>query len=98
MEKRYLDADALIKILKRLEQDDHNRRTRPSCWSDAFECVIDLIDDLPNADVVEVVRCKHCVHSSVTRMCDVNEFWCSVLCTFTCGDGYCDEGKREEQT
>ena len=53
------------------------------------EC-IDLIDDTPTAEVVEVVRCKDCKwHDSVDgpmRQCDI-----------TNDDDFCSYGEREDK-
>ena len=53
------------------------------------EC-IDLIDDTPTAEVVEIVRCKDCKwHDSVDgpmRQCDITD-----------DDDFCSYGEREDK-
>lgn len=63
---RYIDADELIFIGLDNPDDDH-----------LFEFVPkEFIDNAPTADVVEVVRCKDCIHHkpfpfSDEHICDV---------------------------
>lgn len=63
---RYIDADELIFIGLDNPDDDH-----------LFEFVPkEFIDNAPTADVVEVVRCKDCIHHkpfpfSEEHICDV---------------------------
>lgn len=49
---RYIDADALVEMYERSIKDDWNKKTSPTSWADAYECVIADIDDQPTADVV----------------------------------------------
>ena len=93
---RYIDADALTEILKRLVKDDDNRRRCPSCWSDAFEIAIDLIKEIPTADVVKVVRCKDC-NLRDTEMCPMMYWECGILLGYTEDIHFCSYGERKEQ-
>lgn len=45
---RYIDADALLEILPSIE--------------DEYKFCRKIISEQPTADVVEVVRCEHCLH------------------------------------
>jgi len=49
---RYIDADAMKKLLQNLAHDDWNQTTCTT-WAEAFEEVADMIDGTPTADVVE---------------------------------------------
>lgn len=51
-----------------------------------------------SADVVEVVRCKDCIHATTDRMCDTDEIYCDCYGIYKCADGFCDDGRRMEQT
>ena len=53
---RYIDADKLKKDILALRDCDNG-------FSGTYDkaCIIDIIDEQPTADVVEVVRCKDCV-------------------------------------
>lgn len=52
----------------------------------------------PSADVIEVVRCKDCIHATTDRMCDTDEIYCDCYGIYKCADGFCDDGRRMEQT
>ena len=54
---RYIDADALIKECERKIKADNERR-----MAMVDTDFIDLVNDAYTEDVVEVVRCKNCVH------------------------------------
>ena len=51
---RYIDADKLVEKYERAINDEWNKKTAPSSWSDAYDCVIADIDDCSTADVEEV--------------------------------------------
>ena len=48
-----------------------------------------MIDSVPAADVVEVVRCRDCVYWRGEN--DI----CKGICIDFSADGYCSEGKRK---
>lgn len=55
---RYIDADKLIERV-------NASCAFPNMGQDGYflrDCIIDIISKQPTADVVEVVRCKSCVH------------------------------------
>lgn len=56
---RYIDADELRDWFQNLADDDWNQGTGTT-WANAFSEAVDIVDDSPTADVVEVVRCKEC--------------------------------------
>ena len=73
---RLIDADELRKDILDL----------PNCYngySDAYDkaCIIDMIDEQPTVDAVEVVRCKDC------------RKWC--ICHHS-DDYYCADAERKE--
>lgn len=49
-----------------------------------------MIDSVPAADVVEVVRCKDCIYWR-----GENDL-CKGICIDFDADGYCSEGKRKD--
>lgn len=65
---RYIDADALIEKFK-AEHD----------WSSVY-----IVEAMPTADVVEVVRCKNCVY--------INTYKCPSR--LNDADFYCCQGER----
>ena len=51
---RLIDADALVKVLKRCSEDDWNKEAIPFSWSYAYECEIDVVDGMPTIIEAEV--------------------------------------------
>ena len=75
-------------------QNDNGLRCR-ACWIDD---AIDIVEEAPEADVVEVVRCKDCRYSVD---CETAGFYCEhpdnrnpIECRPT---DYCSDGERKEQ-
>ena len=58
---RYIDVDALLKSLTKFKENDWNKELCIPLPSLVDDC-IDIVDEQPTADVVEVVRCEHCLH------------------------------------
>lgn len=55
---------------------------------------IDVIKNMPSADVVEVVRCKDCVYWDEHERCD---FWSSIMSPqYPEKNDYCSYGERAE--
>lgn len=81
---KYIDADALVRRLK------HSPLFLGTNMQ-FKDGVIDLVEKQPTADVVEVVRCKDCIHSS----------YYGKICHYSVGrdvspDHYCSYAKRSE--
>lgn len=94
MSKRYIDADKLVARI-------NASPVFSNMGTDGFfirECVLNLIDCLSAADVVEVVRCRDCKYyrryeppiEDFDGCCNVNEIECDK-------DFYCQYGERKEQ-
>ena len=64
---RYIDADALVEELKSLHVSVTGIRVGKGCLSEIImeykKSTLRIVDEQQTADVVEVVRCKDCVHS-----------------------------------
>lgn len=95
MAKKYIDLEVAIKTFEEL----------PNCYngfSDTYDkaCIIGVLEELPAADVVEVVRCKDCKHrySAVSNMAiDGNETWrheCLINRIPIRLDWFCADGRR----
>lgn len=69
---RYIDADKFIQKYERAQKDDWNKKTAPSSWADAYDCVIADIDEEPTADVVPKSEVEKMVQDS-TRLGQENE-------------------------
>ena len=55
----YIDRQAAIDMFQRQAYDDWNKGTGTT-WANAFSEAADMIENLPSADAIEVVRCKDC--------------------------------------
>lgn len=65
--------------------------------ADCFRDCIDLLDGIPAADVVEVVRCRDCKHSYRIDGAK-EEYYCakiSAFAKFFPGDHFCGYGERK---
>ena len=91
---RYIDADALLNDLQPLFV--HNGNLKDEWMS---YCVEKIIIEQPTADVVEVVRCKDCIHNhehetpfgSKFHICNINN-----LAFTQYADFYCAYGERRK--
>ena len=88
MAKRFIDADKAIEVLvKRAKAESElGLNTRPTKFAIAF------IERQPEADVVEVVRCKDCLYA--------NEY--GTICHYGVGrdvkpDHFCGDGERRKE-
>lgn len=90
---RYIDADKLVEKYERVIEDEWNKKTSPTSWAEAYDCVIADIDDQPTADVVEVVRCKDCIYNS-NGSCTHSEIYDDPNYN---PDYYCADGERREE-
>lgn len=84
---RYIDAD---------EFEDELYEHEFSNWCDKDE-VSELIDNMPSADVVKVVRCKDCKYWNDTGLCKKHSSPIVGALYGTDADDYCSEGKRKER-
>lgn len=44
---RLIDADALVRVLKRCSEDEWNKEAIPFSWSYAYECEMDVVEGMP---------------------------------------------------
>lgn len=91
----YIERQAAIDMFQRQAYDDWNQGAGTT-WANAFSEAADMIEDLPSADVAEVVRCKDCKHSTEwyrdRRRCFL---WCEDgISVFE--DGFCSYGERKD--
>ena len=88
----YIEREALKTELQKKIELSHNARRAV-----IEEDFIAIIDDMPDADVVEVVRCKDCVNwcgfeHCKNGICDVDI--ASKRATYP--DDYCSRGERKD--
>lgn len=58
--------------------------------------IIDLINNQPTVDAVEVVRCKDCIRRYDTDECPMCFLSEGQYYEFTRDDGFCDRGERKD--
>lgn len=85
---KYINAETLIEMLN--AKADMALGTPKA----VFGYVIKMIDLLPPADVVEVVRCKNCKFWDDDERC--NGIKNGLILEYTNGYDYCSYGEREE--
>ena len=87
---RYIDADAFRRLLieRQITTHFYHHAERHE-----IGCIIDMLDNTPPADVVEVVRCKDCdvPHNRWTGCPNLNGM-------IPPPDFYCARGERKQQT
>ena len=87
---RYIDAEETKSVINAND------------WSNPVvpQVVGYIIDRMPTADVVEVVRCKDCVHSGECELPDIPKevLWCNKLVSLAHEKHYCSYGERREDT
>jgi hypothetical protein len=89
---RYIDADALG-----IGKADRNAFTVPE-YADGWNSAIEIIENAPTADVVEVVRCKDCKHYGGVvygGVCRKYSGYETKVCTEK--DHYCSYGERKDE-
>lgn len=60
------------------------------------DIALGILENMPAADVVEVVRCKDCKHCG-SRPSSIYPY-CTFFKGFTSDNFFCGNGKRKEQT
>lgn len=94
---RYIDVDAATELARLTYCKNCNSYNGVMCRACAFDDAMSFIEDFPEADVVEVVRCKDCKHwGGVTYGFACRKF--SGIETRICmgADRYCSYGERKE--
>ena len=86
---RYIGANAFMKSIRKI-RDKQDFKTNTN-WYSAYDEFLDLIEDFPTADVVEVVRCKDCKYYYSTEIATA-----SIMCSHMHEDDFCNYGERRE--
>ena len=86
-----VNADELREKVNILSTLGNNEIMKTFC-----QCIIDLIDSMPNEGEVDAVRCKDCKYHGYDEEYDY--WWCNrMLGGFrTEPDDFCSHGKRED--
>lgn len=93
---RFINADMFKQTLENRQSmydEDEDDMALNEC-----ACIIKILDALPTADVVDVVRCKDCKFRNTSDCamryeCDN----CSVQYSWENNNDYCSYGERREQ-
>lgn len=96
---RYIDADALTLKVDDWRVDLEETYGKNDEYVQCLESVLDMIEDAPTADVVEVVRCKECEFWNYKKlMCECPE-WADMDGWHKCSDAddYCFRAERKEK-
>lgn len=88
----YIEREALLDELKEhhdyVMQDPEISKTMKWCEAVCYGRTKDIVETLPAADVVEVVRCKDCK--------ECYKGWCELDDVHVKDDHYCSYGERRE--
>ena len=95
----YIEREALKKALKNSHDDmmqDEAYYGKRRLWYEAlsYARTTNILDKIPTADVVEVVRCKDCVHHT-EDIINAAVLWCEKSGLAHLRDYYCADGKGE---
>ena len=90
---RHIDADENLYTIYKENWTSNTGVEKQGVWED-------VINKIPPADVVEVVRCADCKHFEAINNDDHG--WCKMISDLPCGisvrydDDYCSYGERAE--
>lgn len=84
MQKKYIDAEELL-------QEDFTDFWHDKADQKVFE---NILIEAPDADVVDVVRCKDCLHRGPIKN---NSMICLITGDYVPKDHFCSYGARKEQ-
>lgn len=109
---RYIDGDALTERILGTGIVTKTEETQ-SLWHALQTGVVEYINRMPTADVVEVVRCKDCKHRPVYKDTEIHapqdhrSGWSDWACPYLCSDWYynrmpkdndfCSHGERRDE-
>jgi hypothetical protein len=87
----YIDKNATVGILEAM-----SRNADCECIKKRLEKAAKRVSTMPDADVVEVVRCKDCKWDRPDTLLD--KHWCSRLlgCMEVRADDFCSYGERKD--
>lgn len=90
----YIDANHLYCRVK----TETNPYGRPTIDYKSGVKVLDMIENQPTADVVEVVRCKDCIHhKEQKRRNGIAIYECDFISGLFLDDDFCSRGERKGQ-
>ena len=93
---RYIDADKLKEKLDSFISMNETYTDYNCGYDDCLTAVQDTLADIPNADVVEVVRCKDCCMARPDIMID-GWYCCDNNNMSHKPDHFCSYGERKDE-
>ncbi len=83
-------------MARHIDSDEAKRAIKANNWRHpCVPTVVGMIlDRIPTADVVEVVRCKDCKHSPDIKTKTKGMVWCRKFRTEVRPNGFCSYGER----
>lgn len=91
MEIEFISRNEVINRLQEIANDYENARDMDSFYV-ADYCLRHIMELSPATDVVEVVRCKECLHRCHNGTCEIAPAPTSVFVSDT---DFCSHGKRK---
>ena len=88
MSKDYIKREDAIRDIERIMADHPLQGYEDECL------IIKAVEQVPSADVVEVVRCKDCTNRDAETMFCLGRGWPTSMVP---DNGYCDKGRKERQ-
>jgi hypothetical protein len=93
----YIDREATIEFIRLNYCKDCNSYNGVRCRACSFDDAMLALEDVPSADVVEVVRCKDCKHLIAEKMLCThirNRIFNTGFTTFS--NHFCSYGEKKE--
>ena len=97
---RYIDVEPLINWIESEINcfGEPNISIRPVAFGseNALRSVLNKMKELPEADVVEVIRCKHCLKAQETgeRWGEQYKYFCKRHHSFVLENDFCNYGEK----
>ena len=94
MDKEYIERGAAIAYLEKLKRIAQENNFILSANEDAI--IKFLKEKCPTADVVEVVRCKDCIHATTNKNHENKPLICCLtkMCGTVMPNWYCADGRK----
>lgn len=96
----HIEREAVLAICWEMSACEWNHRVSPVSWADAYNQFAEDVEEIPAADVVEVVRCGQCKYmrpevDAYTQ--EVTGHWCSLLDLGSIEENhFCSYGERRD--
>ena len=96
----YIQRDTAIELMKKeaaeMSESFEELGGESGIYAEAYEDAANMLQDMPAADVAEVVRCEGCKHSyTKNRPCDTALFrWCRKWDNIVRDCDFCSYGER----